>query len=54
MKNIILPFFLLLLFYCQGHNEYPPVQITQIYMDTYVRISVFDNIFDEKNYNKKS
>lgn len=48
MKRITLSICLLLLLNCHKYEEHPPVRITQIHMDTYTTISVYDNNFDEQ------
>lgn len=53
MIRIIITLCFLLLINCQKHKEYPPVQDTEIHMDTYATILIYDGNFDE-NYKKKS
>ncbi|MFC1563024.1 FAD:protein FMN transferase [candidate division KSB1 bacterium] len=48
MKRIILAICLFFFLSCHERKEYPPVQNTQIYMDTYVTIMIFDRKFDEE------
>lgn len=48
MKRIILAICLIFLLSCQKRKEYPPVQVTQIHMDTYVTILIYDSKFDEE------
>ncbi len=53
MIRIIITLCFLLLINCQKHKEYPPVQLTEIHMDTYATILIYDRDYDE-NYKKKS
>ena len=48
MKRIIVVVCLMFLLSCQERKEQPPIQMTQIHMDTYVTILIYDSEFDEK------